>query len=314
MVAYLPLLLLAAAGWDFEDGLGGFSATDKGAELKLETAAPLRGKASLRIELATNRPEARATSPEFAVEPWTIYRVRIADRLERGVEVRNGAQLKCGEGWRDIGTTRLGDETLFATLPDTRQAKLELIVRVPGKAVGRSTTLDDIAVEKVAPIVREQGPNLYWDGSFEKAPTLPPDGWAFWVSQPRKVEFSTREPRTGRFCLRIEGDNTYPVLPVIQVAPRRLYRLQYWVRGEGVIYPGLHKLAARRAGDIRLDTAVRVGWSGGRSSEVRLKPDAWQPVEVLAACEDEAVLWFQPLFVLRGGYVEVDDLVLHSLE
>ncbi len=314
MVAYLPLLLLAAAGWDFEDGLAGFSATDKGAEMKLETAAPLRGKASLRIELAANRPEARAASPEFPVEPWAIYRVKLASRLDRGVELRIGAQLKGADGWRDIGTTRLGDATLFATLPDTRHAKLELIVRVPGKAIGRSATLDDIHVEKVAPIVREQCPNLYWDGSFERAPTLPPDGWAFWVNQPKKVEFSTREPRTGRYCLRIEGDNTYPVLPVVQVAPRRLYRLEYWVRGEGAIYPGLHKLATKKADDIRLDTALRVGWSSGRPSEVRLKPDAWQQVELIAACEDEAVLWFQPLFVLRGGYVEVDDLVLRSLE
>jgi hypothetical protein len=316
----LALVLVAAtspcraAEWNFEAGLAGFSAAGKGAEVALETAAPLSGRASLRIEVAPDRHDARVTSPAFHVEPWAIYRVALASRLDRGVDLRIAAQLTADGGWRDIGATWRGAATLLATLPDTAKAKLELIVRVPGQALGRSATVDDVAVERIAPVVREKGPNLYWDGSFERAPTLPPDGWAFWVRQPAKVEFSTREPRSGRHCLRIEGDNTYPVLPVVQVKPRHLYRLRYWVRGEGAIYPGLHKLAPKRADDIRLATAARVGWSGGRPSEVRLKPDAWQVVEVIAACEDASVLWFQPLFVLRGGYVEVDDLALQSLE
>ena len=49
-------------------------------------------------------------------------------------------------------------------------------------------------------------------------------------------------------------------------------------------------------------------------AEIRLKRDAWQCAEIVTACEDESVIWLQPYFVLRGGFVDVDAVELRSLE
>ena len=62
-----------------------------------------------------------------------------------------------------------------------------------------------------------------------------------------------------------------------------------------------------------LTRARRVGYAAGVPDTVRLKPDVWQGVELLAVSEDATVVWFQPLFPLNGKYVEIDGVEMRSV-
>lgn len=303
-----------AARFVFERGLDGFARSAGRGTLRRETRAALAGTGSMAMTLDAKAHEYRVASPPFVVRPDRIYRVDWQRRIDRGTRLRAFLKLKRGDVWWEVQPTQVADLLLFGTLPGTTVAKVELQVHVPGKALGRSATVDDMVVSEHAPVVREPGANMYWDGSFEIGGTLPPSGWSFWGRRPDKVSFTTDRAHEGRRSLRVAGDRTYVVFPSVPVRARRLYRLTYWVRGQGEIYPAMHKLGARDRDAMRLDRAVRVGHANGTPRTVRLKQDTWQRVELLTVCEHEHVVWFQPYFPLRGGYVAIDDVSLHPLD
>jgi len=314
----MVVLLLLLAGpigaevvsYRFDDGLDGFVKLSGQGAVAHDTAAPLTGTASLRLDLAEGARELRVASPEFAVKPWTLYRLKVRQRADRGAQLVVGVQLDHGDGWRDASVFQGGEERLFGTLPDSSRARLLLTLRVPGQALGRSVTVDDVTLEECAPLVGEKGVNLYWDGSFEQSLY----DWSFWVHRPEKMVLSSSAPHGGRQCLHIETqENTYIVFPSVPVRPRRLYRLQYWVRGKGVIHPGLHKLAPKDWQSMRIDTARRVGRAHPIAGSVELREDAWQRVEIITPCESDRIVWFQPYFSLRQGSVDVDSVELRSV-
>jgi len=298
--------------YDFETGVQGFVAGEGRGTIAHETGSAVVGKGSLKIVLADTERTFRVLSPAFAVHPDRVYRVRLRQRLDPGTRLEMGLRLHVGKDWHPVNATRVGDAVLVATLPGTTEARLELVTMVQGKAVGRRLLVDAITLAEHAAVRREAGMNLYWDGSFEVGTSLPPSGWSFWATQPRKVAYRTERPHHGRRYLRVDGTSTYVVFPYVPVEPRRVYRLTYWVRGEATIYPAMHKLAAGD-GSRNLTRVRRVGYASGVPDTVRLKPDKWQAVELLAVSEDPTVVWFQPLFPLNGKYVEIDAVDIRSV-
>jgi len=301
-----------AARFAFEKGVGGFIAAGGRGTIRWTKPDAPGQPGRLRLTLAEKAHQFRVASPAFAVRPWRIFRLVARHTVDRGVRLDVLVRLKCGATWREVRPTRVAGAGLFGVLPEATQAKVELLLSVPGRALGRSAAVESIAVTEHAP-GGGGGRNLYWDGSFEQEPNAPPCGWSFWVVQPQEVGYATRKPRHGRRCYRVRGTRTIVVFGSVPVRPRRLYRLRYWVRGKGVVYPGLHKLAAGDRGTMHIHRAVRVGWGGPAVGEVRLRPDAWQAVEILTFCEDAAVTWFEPYFSLVGT-VEVDDVELRAVE
>lgn len=318
MLALLwPLVAAAAdaptASFAFETHSEGFAAAGGRGTVRWDKPTAPARDGRITLELAAKAREFRLASPAFAVRPWTIYRVTVQRTVDRGAMLEVLLRLKCGESWQEVRPTRAGGARLFGAWPGVTQAKVELVLRVPGRAIGRSARVRSVGVVEHARGVGRAGINLYWDGSFEREPSAPPCGWSFWVTQPEEVGYATRSPRHGRRCYRVRSKRTYVVFASVPVRPGRLYRLRYWVRGTGAIYPGLHKLSPADRGAMRLDTAVRVGWASPAVGEVRLKRDAWQAVEILTFCEDARVAWFQPYFSLAGT-VEIDDVDLRAVE
>jgi len=319
-VLTLTLLLVGSgiacaqvAMFDFEKSEHGFTRVDGAGTVERVTESPLAGVASLKLTVSDNAPNFQVVSPEFTVEPWMIYGLTWQRRAGRGAYPDLQVELKQGDRWINTRPVEEGSVFVWGTTPGSETARIRLIVRVPGPAIDRSVTVDDIVVREHRPIVKESGPNLYWDGSFELGAAAPPAGWSFWVKQPDKTELVGENPRTGKRCFRITGDGPYPVLPSVPMKPYRFYRLTFWVRGKGVIHPGMHKLAPKDWDSMRIDTSIRVAWAGASVDTVQLKQDEWQQVEYLTPCESDRVVWFQPYFVLRGEYVDVDDVEMKSL-
>ncbi len=307
-----PALAQTMATYQFEQGLDGFTCATP-AQLTHETAHPLIGGGALRLTLPEKVGELRVTSPEFPVQAWTLYRVRLRQNTDLGAQVRFGVELNTPDGWRPGSYYALpdaGGTGLFGTFPDSTKGRLTYTLVVPGMALGRSSVLDEIRVSQEAPLVKEAGINLYWDGGFE----LDKGDVTYWVNEPKKMEIGADRPHGGKRYLHVEsGKSTYVVFPSVPVQPLRLYRFRVWVRGTGALYPGLHRLAPTDWLTMRIDTAARVGWSGPLVSEVRLQPDAWQQVELVTPCESDRIIWLNAYMSFSGGWIDVDDAELISI-
>jgi hypothetical protein len=315
----LSLALLAAslglaapgevATWSFEQGLDGFTQAGGTGQVLHETARPLQGAGSLRLVLAAAALELRAVSKEFAVEPWTLYRVHMRQAADLGTDLRLGVEFSGAAGWQSGSLFRERDGGLFGVGPHTSKARLVLTLTVPGQALGRSTLVDEIRIRQQGPLVREKGPNLLWDGGFE----LAQGDMTHWVTKPKVMAVSTDRPREGRRCLHVEAERTYLVFPSIPVEAGHLYRFRLWVRGSGVLWPGLHKLAPTDWEAMRIDTAQRVGWASATVGEIKLTND-WQALEIVTPCESDRIVWFQPCLVFSGGQVDLDDASMNVLD
>ncbi len=299
------------ASYQFESDLDDFAQIGGQGAVTRETAAPLAGTGSLSLELAAETRELRLASLGFAVQPGILYRVEMLRQADLGAQLLLGIELGREEEWFPGSFFATAGGGLFATLPDTNQARLVLTLRVPGQALGRSVLVDEISIQQQAPLIPESGPNLYWDGSFDHTTW----GWVHWVQKPEVMELSDNNPHSGQHCLHIESEKrTYIVFPSVPVKPYRLYRLTYRVRGQGTIWPGLHKLAPKDWHSMRIDTAERVGWVTPRVGEVKLIEEFWQQVELLTACESEKIIWFQPYFSFSGGTVDVDSVEMKAVQ
>jgi hypothetical protein len=306
-----PALAQTVATYNFEQGLDGFTPA-AAPQVTQETAHPLVGAGALRLTLDEKARELKVTSPEFPVQPWTLYRVRIRQNTDLGALLRVGVELNAAEGWRPGSYYALpdgGGPGLFGTFPDSARGRLTLTLSVPDQALGRSSVVDEIRISQEAPLVKEAGINLYWDGGFE----LDKNDMSYWVQEPKKMEVATDRPHSGLRCLHVESDRTYVVFPYVPVQPLRLYRFRCWVRGTGTIYPGLHKLAPSDWLSMRADTAVRVGWASPLVQEIRLQADTWQQVELVTPCESDRIIWFNMVLTFAGGTMDVDDAELVSL-
>jgi hypothetical protein len=316
--AYLVLGLTLSAGADvayypFDEGDDGFVRIAGTGSVETEWSNPIVGSGSLRITLAENTHEIKVASPVFAVKPWTVYRIDLFQNADRGVQARVQIQLRSGEEWHDVNPTNADGIRLFASLPETTQARIVISLHVPGKSLGRSALFDEITVNGQSQIKPENGHNLYWDPSFEVNPN-PASEFGFWATKPETAEASKESPKSGQSCLRIVAkENTYVVFPTSNVRSDHLYLFRCWVRGQGTIHPGLHKLAPSDWGSMRLDTSVRIGWSGPAVGSVTLKPDEWQMVEILTAAESDGVVWLQPYFGFREGTLYIDDMELRAI-
>lgn len=310
--ALSPVCAQTVATYQFEQGLNGFACATP-AQVTHETAHPLVGAGALRMTLPEKVGDLRVTSPEFPVQPWTLYRVRVRQNTDLGAEVRFGVEMNYGEGWRTGSYYVIPDGSgtgLFGTFPDTTKARLFYTLLVPGQALGRSAVLDEIRVSQEKPLVKEAGANLYWDGGFE----VDKSDMSFWTREPKKVELSTDRPHGGRQCLHVESDPTILVWTGEPVQPGRLYRFRCWVRGgPGEAAVGMHKLAPSDWQSMRADTAVRVGWGGPAGPNLKLQPDTWQLLEIVTPCESDRIVWFNAYLWFSGGWVDVDDAELVSI-
>lgn len=297
-----------AATWQFEHDPEGFVRTAGNGEVLHETARPLEGAGSLRLVLAERAPELRVASAEFAVEPWKFYRVRTREAVDLGAQLRMDVQFQDAAGWRPGSVFRERDGGVFGTGPRAKRARLVLILTVPGKALGRSGVIDEVRIEQQGPVTRKKGRNLFWDGGFERDQ----GDMTYWVTKPKLMAARTQRPREGRRCLHVEANRTYLVFPSVPVEAGHLYRFRVWVRGSGVVWPGMHKLAPSDWDSMRVDTARRVGWAPATAAEVRLTGD-WQPVEIVTPCESHGIVWFQPYLTFGGGQVDLDQAELRSL-
>ena len=305
---------LPVVQYTFIAGPEGFAMTGGKGTVTFKQQNPLTGRGSLRLELAADGSELKTASPEFAVQPWAIYRVRLRQQTDLGAQLDPQAELLANGKWQAIRLIKASDGGWkFGTFPETQKARLLLTLTVPGKALGRTAIIEEISVAAAGTIQREDGINLYWDGSFEKREGTVPGEFGFWVKDPEKTEMSQDNPHSGRWCFKITGSGTYPVLPTVPVQPERFYVIRFWARGTGTIYPGMHKLAPSDWGAMRLDTATRIGWAGPAGNGLNLKPDVWQVVEFYTPCEGPEVVWFQPYFVLNGGPVFLDDLEIRAV-
>jgi hypothetical protein len=248
-------------------------------------------------------------SPEFPVAPWNLYRRRLHQSGDPGTDLRLAVEFQTPGGWQPGSVYRERDGGIFGTGPQHMRARLVLTLVVPGQAVGRGGMIDDVSVQPQSPLVREKGQNLLWDGGFE----LDRGDMTYWVTKPKIMDISTQGPRGGHRCLHIESDRTYLVFPSIPVQAGRLYRFRVWVRGSGVVWPGLHKLAPSDWDSMRIDTAQRVGWADPLVAEIKLTND-WQKVEIRTPCESERIVWFQPLLTFAGGQIDMDDAELNSMD
>ncbi len=314
LVALALVLVRPAAGqlatWQFERGVDAFTQVAGAGEIAHETAAPLSGAGSLRLTLAEKASELRVVSPEFPVAPWSLYLLRLRRAGDLGTDLRLSVDFGTPTGWRPGSLFMTSGSTgLFGTFPESNRARLVLTLVVPGQALGRSVVLDEIRVQEQGPLIKESTPNLFWDGGFE----LARGDLTHWVTPPKVMEPRAERPRTGNRCLRVESERTYLVFPSVPVQPGRLYRFRAWVRGEGTVWPGLHKLAPSDWDGMRIDTAQRVGWAPPTVSEIVLTEE-WQAVEVVTPCESERIVWFQPYLTFSGGALDVDDAELCSLD
>lgn len=306
-----PALAQTVATYNFEQGLDGFT-PDTAPQVIHETAHPLLGAGALRLTLDEKTRELKVTSPEFPVQPWTLYRVRLRQNTDLGAHLRIGVEFNAGQAWRPGSYYPFpdgGGPGLFGTFPDSNRGRLTLTLVVPGQALGRSSVVDDLRISQEGPLIKEQGINLYWDGGFE----LDRCDISYWVQEPKKMEVLTDRPHSGLRYLHVESERTYVVFPYVPVQPLRLYRFRCWVRGTGVVYPGLHKLAPSDWLSMRADTAVRVGWASPLVQEIRLDPEQWQLVELVTPCESDRIIWFNMVLTFSGGTLDVDDAELVSV-
>jgi hypothetical protein len=268
----------------------------------------------LRLTLDEKAREMKVTSPEFPVQPWTLYRVRLRQNTDLGANLIIGIELNAPDGgWRKASyylVPDAGGMGLFGTFPDSAKARLSLTLQVPGKALGRASVVDDIRILRETALIKETGLNLFWDGGFE----LTNGDMSHWVYQPQKFETSTNRPRNGKRCFHVESDKwTYVVFPYVPVQPHRLYRFRCYVRGKGAVYPGMHKIGTQDYASIATNIMPRVGWAWPLVETVTLKPDEWQPVELLTPCESDRILWFNVILTFPGSVLDVDDVELVSL-
>ncbi|HEY3418453.1 MAG TPA: hypothetical protein VGM23_16375 [Armatimonadota bacterium] len=314
----LGLLLAAPAAaqtarFTFTAGVDGFTRGAGSGTITQDTAAPLvvLGGGALKLEVAAGATELQVISPEFPIAPWMLYRLTFQQQVDTGVQLQVFLQYQAGKDWRSLFPIADPPGFLYATLPEGNKGRLQLILRVPGKSLGRAARVDNLLLQERGPLLRETGGNLYWDGAFERDHSS--GDFTFWGKQPEKTEFRHEHPREGRWYFHVQGDGTYVVFPTLPVQPRRMYRWRCWVRGKGTIYPGLHKLAPIDWNSMRLDTAARVGWSAPLVDTITLKEDAWQSVEILAPCESEQVVWLQTYFAFRGEYVDIDNMEMRAI-
>jgi len=297
------------AVWQFEHGLDGFSRAGGSGQVLHETAHPLQGAGSLRLVLAQRASELRVVSPEFPVEPWNLYRIRVRQAGDLGTDLRLDVEFHGPAGWQPGSTFREPCGAIFGAGPRCDRARLALILTVPGQALGRSALIDEIRIQQQEPMIKTKSPNLLWDGGFE----LDQGDMTYWVTKPKVMAARPERPREGQRCLHVEADRTYLVFPSIPVQAGRLYRFRVWVRGSGVVWPGLHKLAPSDWDSMRVDTAQRVGWAPPTAAEIKLTHD-WHPVEIIAPCESRRIVWFQPYLTFSGGQVDLDDAQMNSLD
>jgi hypothetical protein len=317
-LALAPATAQAATTFNFEQDLDGFTSPTP-AQLTRETDHALLGAGSLRLTLPEKVDEVHAISPEFSVSSWTLYHVALRQETALGAQLQVGLELNATpasgapETWRPASYLLLpgaGGGGLFGTFPDSVKARLTLTLRVPGPALGRSAVVDEIRITPHAPLIKEAGVNLYWDGGFE----LDTNDMTFWGGPPQKMEVSTDRPHGGSRCLQVEADRwTAVVFPSVPVQPRRLYRFSCWVRGTGAVHPGLHKLGTQDYANVTTSVMPRLAWAGSQEDPLRLQPDRWQRIEILTACESDRILWFNAYLVTQGGNLEVDDAELVSL-
>ncbi len=306
--------VVAGAAWAdvvsyaFDADVAGFTVIAGKGALTRETAAPLAGAGSLRCALDEGVAEVRFASPAFAVKPWTIYRLSDKRNVPAGMTLLAMAQFAEGDGWRDVTLTIDGDGWTFGTLPAVQRARLVYVARAE-KATDRFVTMDTISVAEHSAMMKERGTNLFSDPSLEAATKAPPAGWDTWVNAPEKTEIGARDAHHGKQYYRVTGNTVYLVLPVLTVQPNRLYRIRFWVRGEGQIYFGLHKLAPKTPKTPDLANVTRAGWSAATPNGLLLKPDTWQPVEMLVATDSESIRWLNPYMNMKGTCtIEIDDL------
>lgn len=310
--ALLCLLLCGLAlaediTYGFEAETDGFTVLSGKGAVTRDVAAPLAGTGSLRVALDAGAAEVRVASPAFAVKPWTVYRLADKRTVPAGMSVQPMIQFADGDKWRDVTPTVDGDGCAFGTLPATQKARVTYYVRAGEKPTDRFILLDAVTITVKAEMVKEAGKNLFTDPSLEAATAALPAGWDTWVNKPEKAELGTANAHDGKQYLRVTGTTVYLALPYLEVKPNRLYRIRFWVRGEGLIYFGLHKLTENRV--------TRIGWSPAVVNEATLKPDTWQRVEFVVATENSAVRWLNPYMNMKGAAtLEIDDLEAVTLD
>ncbi len=271
----------------------------------------------LRLRLAEDAVDGKAVSAPFPLAPASIYQMTLVFSIDRGVLLAPLLQVQAkGQGaWLDIPPTRTTDGWRLATLPETRLARLVLHLRIPGQALGRTSTISRCRLEKLEPLKGENGPNAFWDGSFEKSPDYTGE-LAFWSGNPALVEVRSGDAADGERYLHIErGESHYVVFPSLPVKLLRLYRFRCLLRGEGAVFPGLHKLGTSLPDAIMFDNSSRIGGGVILTPRLELAPDRWQQIEILAPIESPDILAVQPYFAFsHAPFVEIDAISLEAID